>query len=71
MPDQPDLMTVPEAAAYLRVGSQTIYRLVRRKALPGDRVGGQWRIRRVDLEAYIRGKGQPQIWVPRKRPAEQ
>jgi excisionase family DNA binding protein len=52
---QPDLLTLEEAAAYLRVHSMTMYRLLRSSRLPGVKVGNRWRIRRVDLETYVRG----------------
>lgn len=38
------LMTVKEAAAYLRCHASTIYRLLRKEKLPGVKVGNQWRI---------------------------
>jgi excisionase family DNA binding protein len=53
--DQHDLFTPEEVAAYLRVNPQTIYRLLRVGKLPGAKIGHQWRIRRADLDAYLRG----------------
>lgn len=44
-----------EAAAYLRVNPQTIYRNLRRGRLPGAKVGRQWRIRRTDLDRLLGG----------------
>ncbi|MFQ5878710.1 MAG: helix-turn-helix domain-containing protein [Dehalococcoidia bacterium] len=38
------LMTVKEAATYLRCHTSTVYRLLREKRLPGVKVGNQWRI---------------------------
>ena len=38
MPD-PDLMTVDELAAYLKVHPATIYRLIKRGELPAFKVG--------------------------------
>jgi excisionase family DNA binding protein len=63
--DQPDLMTIEEAAEYLRVNPQTVYRLMQRKALPGVKVGHQWRIRRADLDTYVTSDVTPQAYVPR------
>src|SRR5215212_8775514 len=51
------LLTPEEAAAYLRVTPQTVYRLVRAGKLPGVKVGHLWRLRRVDLEAHLAGGG--------------
>lgn len=64
---QPKLMTVDEAAAYLRIGRWTLYKLLRRGAIPGAKVGHLWRIRRADLEAYVRGTGGPAWYEPRER----
>ncbi len=48
-----ELLTCEEAAAYLRVAPQTLYRLLRSAVLPGVKVGRQWRVRRADLDAYL------------------
>ena len=48
-----ELLTCEEAAAYLRLAPQTVYRLLRAGALPGVKVGRQWRVRRADLDAYL------------------
>lgn len=48
------LLTVSEVAADLRVSNMTVYRLIRNGELPALRVGRNYRIRQVDLEAYLR-----------------
>lgn len=45
-----------EAAQWLRVSSQTVYRLLRAGKLPGKKIGQQWRIHKNDLVDYLRGK---------------
>lgn len=54
--DLPELLTVAEAAEVLRVHPNTVKRLGDRGELPFFRVvrRGDRRIRRSDLEAYIR-----------------
>ena len=51
---QPDptspYLSIREAAAYVRVSPDTVRRLIRTGKLPARRVGGQWRIRRSDLD---------------------
>jgi len=42
-----------EAAEYLKVNPQTIYRNLRRGRLPGGKVGRQWRIRKEDLDRFL------------------
>jgi len=44
------VLTPEEAAEYLRVNPQTVYRLLRAGKCPGVKIGRQWRIRRADLD---------------------
>ena len=48
-----EFLTVEEAARYLRVNPQTVYRLLRCGDCPGFKIGRQWRIRRTDLDAHL------------------
>ena len=50
-----ELMTCEEAATYLRLHVRTVGRLLKQGKLPGVKVGRQWRLRRADLDAYVRG----------------
>ncbi len=52
--DKPTLMTVEEAAQYLRLHPSTVYRLVRLRKLPAVKVGKQWRLDRETLEGWLR-----------------
>lgn len=45
--------SVTEVAEILRVNSATIYRLVRRRDLPGLKIGGKWRFNRDALEKWL------------------
>jgi excisionase family DNA binding protein len=56
----PHIMNPEEAAEYLRVTPQTVYRRLREGSLPGAKVGGQWRILKEDLDAYLKGKWKPE-----------
>lgn len=47
----PDVLTVKEAAAYLRIGKTVLYPLL--KEMGFRKIGGQYRIRRADLEALM------------------
>jgi excisionase family DNA binding protein len=49
-----DLLTVAEVAHWLRVDVRTIYRWLRAGQLPSLRVGRGWRVRRRDVEAWMR-----------------
>ena len=51
-----DLLTLAEAAAYLRVHRRTMARLLRQGVVPGTKIGRQWRVRKADLEATVTGR---------------
>ena len=52
-------LTTSEVTAALKIAPGTVYRLVRSAALPAARVGGQWRFRASDLEAWLAGRRGP------------
>ncbi len=47
------ILTLKEVAAYLKLAKKTAYRLASEGKLPGFKVGGSWRFKREDLEAWI------------------
>jgi len=47
------VLDVHEAAAYLALNKETVYRLVRRGELPHTRIGRALRFRVVDLDLYL------------------
>lgn len=54
MPDDlPELLTPEQVAEYLQISLTSLMRLLRRKELPGIKVGSLWRIRKERLLAYI------------------
>lgn len=50
---EPDLLTVPEVAAFFRVSESTVNRWRRTQVLTGVKVGGSLRFRRSDVEALL------------------
>jgi excisionase family DNA binding protein len=50
---QHEWLTPAEVASTLRISGPTTYRLISSKALPAVKVGGQLRISRDDVEAYL------------------
>lgn len=54
MTDQ--ILTLKEVAAYLKLAEKTAYRLASDGKLPGFKVGGSWRFKKVDLDAWIEEK---------------
>ena len=53
---EPEIYTVEEVAAKLRVSPRTVYRMVQRGELRGVRVGDLYRIPREAFEAFMRGE---------------
>lgn len=47
------ILTLKEVAEYLKLAEKTAYRLAAEGKLPGFKVGGSWRFRREDIEAWI------------------
>lgn len=48
-----ELWDVKAVAAYLRLSERTVYEKTRRAELPALRVGGRWRFRASDVEAWL------------------
>ncbi|HZP46294.1 MAG TPA: helix-turn-helix domain-containing protein [Candidatus Binataceae bacterium] len=46
------VMTLKELAAYLRVNPTTIYRLAKRKQIPGFKIGADWRFHREAIDEW-------------------
>ncbi len=57
--DHGPLLSRAEAAEFLNVSPQTVYRILRRGELPAFRVGHAIRISQVDLENYLRAQSPP------------
>ena len=51
MPDS--LMTIAEAAEYLKVCDKTVRRLITRQELTASKVGKSWRIQKTDIDKYL------------------
>ena len=55
-----NLVTVREAANYLRISARTVYRLIESGQIGAVRIGKQWRIPASDLPGRDQLPGQPQ-----------
>jgi excisionase family DNA binding protein len=51
-----EIMTMKEVAEYLKLAEKTAYRLAAEGKLPGFKVGGSWRFKKVDIESWIEAK---------------
>lgn len=54
MPDE--ILTLPELAQLLKVAEKTVYTMAQKREVPAFKVGGQWRFRRTDVNAWIDAK---------------
>lgn len=52
-PEHDEILTLGEAAAYLKLGERTIQRMIQRSEIPCARVGGQWRFLRSVLDDWL------------------
>jgi excisionase family DNA binding protein len=48
-----EVLTLAEAAAYLRVGEPDVLRLVQEQALPGRKVGDDWRFLKSAVASWL------------------
>jgi len=48
-----DIWTVREVAAYLKITEKTTYRLTAEGIIPAFKVGGTWRFRAREINAWI------------------
>jgi excisionase family DNA binding protein len=60
---QEELLTPNEAAAYLKVPVETVWRWCRQGTLPAAKIGKYWRVDKKQLDAFIASQ--------RVRPTEQ
>lgn len=49
----PDVLTLPEAASYLRLSERSLYDLARARRVPAAQLGGKWLFPRARLEAWL------------------
>jgi excisionase family DNA binding protein len=42
-----------EVAVFLKFSTRKVVRLLKKNELPGKKIGGQWRIRRIDLDTFL------------------
>ena len=48
-----EIMTLKEVAEYLKLAEKTAYRLAAEGRIPGFKVGGSWRFKKVDIDQWI------------------
>ena len=58
----PEVLTLAEAAAYLRVAETAVTDLMRRHGLPGRQVGNEWRLLKAAIEDWLRLPEKENFW---------
>jgi len=62
-----EVLTLREAAAYLRLGEPDVLRLVREQELPGRQLGSEWRFLKTAIENWLRtgtsAKSNKEAWM--------
>jgi len=53
MPDAKALLTIQQVADYLQLNQSTVYQWAQKGRLPAIKLGGRWRFRGKDLEAWL------------------
>ncbi len=56
--DNAEIFTIKELATYLKLAEKTAYRLASDGMLPGFKVGGAWRFRQTEVDAWIKEQEQ-------------
>jgi excisionase family DNA binding protein len=56
-----DILGVDEAAVFLRVGPEAIYRQLRSGKMPGRKLGREWRISKRALVAWLSSPSEPDL----------
>jgi excisionase family DNA binding protein len=51
-----DILTVQEAADYLKINHKTAYRLAASGKIPGFKIGGAWRFKKSEIDHWISQK---------------
>lgn len=57
---QTDILTIREVSEYLKLNEKTTYRLVSEGKIPGFKVGGAWRFKKTEIDAWIKEQGSKQ-----------
>ncbi len=49
----PEVMTPEQAAAYLQINRETLYRYIRGGRIAASKIGRSWRLRKADLDRFL------------------
>ena len=49
----PEILTISEAAQYLRISLSSLYKLAQKGRIPAQKVGKHWRFRREAIDRWL------------------
>lgn len=52
--EKTDILTIEEAADFLRLGKRSIYKLAKEGRIPGKKVFSKWRFEKESLKKWVR-----------------
>jgi len=53
MPNSSTLLNIQQVADYLQLNHSTVYQWAQQGRLPAIKLGGRWRFRQADLDAWL------------------
>lgn len=56
MDEKPEIMTLEEVAAYLRVSERTVYEWAQKGEIPAGKIGTVWRFKRNEIQEWVNNK---------------
>ena len=57
VPETDEIMTLEEVAAYLKVTTRTIYRMLEENQIPAFKIRSAWRFRKDEIEKLTKRNG--------------
>ncbi len=57
--EEKEILTIEEAAEYLRIKRRTLYTLAAQRKIPAVKIGGQWRFQKGQLHALFENAAAP------------
>jgi len=55
-----EVLTIEELAKYLKISKSTLYKLVRKGAIPSQKVGHHWRFHKETIENWLKNSSEKQ-----------
>lgn len=60
-----EILTIQEIAILLKLADKTVYSMAQAGELPAFKVRGQWRVRRIDFEAWMERQAKGPTGTPK------